>query len=177
MLSSIVLAGLAGLAWATNDSLTPMQIHLAYAGPNGMHVSWNTYSQLSNPTVVYGLVPWFLNQRASSNVSVTYNTSTTYNNHVKLEGLLPDTQYFYQPQHSNVSTPFTFRTSRLAGDPRPFNVALAVDLGTMGADGLTTYVGKGASNPLAPGERNTIQALQDTDSQFDFLWHRKFLFR
>jgi hypothetical protein len=174
MLSSFVLASLAGLALAQNDNITPMQIRLAYAGQNGMHVSWNTYDQLSNPTVYYGLSPSLLLLSASSNVSVTYRTSTTYNNHVKIDGLLPDTTYYYQPANSNASTPYSFRTSRPAGDQTPFNVALAIDMGTMGPDGLTTYVGTGASHPLAPGERNTIQALSDAEPTYDFLWHREF---
>lgn len=72
-----------------------MQHRLAYAGDTGMHVSWNTYSQLSKPTVRYGTSPHNLNMEASSNISVTYQTSTTYNNHVKITGLEPDTLYYY----------------------------------------------------------------------------------
>ena len=40
----------ASIALASNDAI-PMQHRLAYAGDTGMHVSWNTYSQLSKPTV------------------------------------------------------------------------------------------------------------------------------
>jgi acid phosphatase type 7 len=36
---------------------------------------------------------------------------------------------------------------------------------------LTTYVGVGAANPLKPGEVNTIQALANAKSSYDFLWH------
>ncbi|KAK4540463.1 hypothetical protein LTR36_009209 [Oleoguttula mirabilis] len=148
-----------------------MQIRLAYAGETGMYVSWNTYSQLTQPTVSYGKHPEDLTHSTSSNVSVTYQTSATYNNHVKLEGLEPGTQYYYQPQHSNVSKPFSFKTSRPAGDHTPFVVAVVVDLGTMGEDGLTTHVGTGAANPLTPGETNTIQSLQDYEDEYEFLMH------
>jgi hypothetical protein len=62
----------------SNSSINS-QIRLAYHGATGMTVSWNTFSQLSNPTVRYGLDP-SLSQTASSSVSVTYQTSLTYNN-------------------------------------------------------------------------------------------------
>ncbi len=148
-----------------------MQIRLAYAGDTGMHVSWNTYGQLPSPSVRYGTDPNHLDQVAYSDVSVTYQTSTTYSNHVKITGLKSDTIYYYQPAHTNGTAPHTFKTSRPAGDATPMTVAVVVDLGTMGSDGLTTYVGVGAANPLTPGENNTIQSLAAAKSQFDFLWH------
>ncbi len=72
-------------------AVMPMQIRLAYAGPTAMYVSWNTYSQISHPTVRFGRFSWALDRTASSDVSVTYPTSTTYNNHVKITGLEPGT--------------------------------------------------------------------------------------
>ncbi len=45
---------LATAALAAPNGTTPMQIRLAYAGPTGMMVSWNTYEKLTNPTVYYG---------------------------------------------------------------------------------------------------------------------------
>jgi acid phosphatase type 7 len=157
-------------ALASNDTI-PMQHRLAYAGDTGMHVSWNTYSPLSKPIVRYGTNPYALNMEASSNVSVTYQTSTTYNNHVKITGLKPDTLYYYQPIHDNSTTPYTFKTSKAAGDGSSMTVAVVVDLGTMGADGLTTHIGVGAANPLKPGVVNTIQALGNAKSSYDFVWH------
>lgn len=162
---------LSALGLAASDDLTPMQIRLAYASDDGMVISWNTYSQLLSPTVKYGITPKHLDRTATSNVSVTYQTSKTWNNHVKITGLRPDTRYFYQPENSNASTPYSFKTSRPAGGSTPFVVAVVVDLGTMGNDGLTTHVGKGAANPLEPGENNTIQSLENSLSEYDFLWH------
>ncbi|KAK4993090.1 hypothetical protein LTR66_006095 [Elasticomyces elasticus] len=169
--SIVVAAGVAATALAASDAETPTQLRLAYAGDTGMHVSWNTFVQLAAPKVYYGTSPRHLKRTASSNVSVTYETSTTYNNHVKITGLEPDTLYYYQPEHSNATSPYSFRTSRPAGDHTPYTIAVVVDLGTMGADGLTTYVGKGADNPLKPEETNTIQSLEDFRDDFDFLWH------
>ncbi|KKA25173.1 hypothetical protein T310_0764 [Rasamsonia emersonii CBS 393.64] len=158
-------------ALAASNDTTPMQIRLAYAGSTGMVVSWNTYSKLDRPTVRYGLTPWALTKTASSNVSVTYPTSTTYNNHVTITGLEPDTVYYYQPQNSNSSVPYSFKTSRVPGDHTPYTIAVAVDLGLMGPDGLTTHVGNGASNPLGPNDTNTIQSIEQNLDDIDFLWH------
>ena len=146
------------LAASSNDR-TPSQVHLAYAGDTGMMVSWNTFCKLDKPTVHWGKHAANLDHTSSSSISVTYQTSTTYNNHVKIDGLEPDTQYFYCPQHGDCDNPHSFRTSRPAGDHTPFVAAVVVDMGTMGALGLTTHVGDGAANPLEPGETNTIQSL------------------
>jgi len=170
-LPTALLLAASSLASATSDDQIPMQLRLAYAGNTGMMVSWNTYSQLERPTVFYGTDPRYLSHFADSDVSVTYPTSTTYNNHVKITGLRPDTLYYYQPLFSNSSTPYTFRTSRPAGDMTPYTIAVVVDLGTMGPLGLTTYVGTGAANPLAPGETNTIQSLAANKGDWEFLWH------
>ncbi|KAF9515055.1 hypothetical protein BS47DRAFT_1372161 [Hydnum rufescens UP504] len=146
-----------------------MQVRLAYAGSTGMTISWNTYSQLTNPAVKYGLSS-SLNLTSPVGVSITYPSSSTYNNHAKITGLLPDTLYYYQPQPTNLTAPFTFRTSRLPGDTTAFSVALVVDMGVMGFGGLSTTVGTGAASPLSPIDNNTIQSLRDQPG-FDFLWH------
>jgi Purple acid Phosphatase, N-terminal domain len=155
------------------------QTHLAYAGPHGMMVSWNTYEQLTKPTVKYGLTPNNLNFEASSTVSVTYNTSLTYNNHVKITGLHHDTTYYYKPtemMESDENTgPFSFRTSRRKGDTTPYSIAVVVDMGTFGPEGLSTTAGTGVSpnNILQPGEKNTIQSLTDALDDIDFVLHRR----
>jgi hypothetical protein len=167
-------------ALVANSSINS-QTRLAYAGSTGMTVSWNTFSFVSQPTVYYGLTP-AMGQIATSNVSVTYDTSLTYNNHVKITGLTPDTVYYYlpvpmisSPTNGEGAGPFTFKTSRVAGDSTPYSIAVVVDMGTMGPEGLTTTAGKGVSpnNILKPGEINTIQSLSAAVDQFEFLWHRK----
>ncbi|KAI9927601.1 hypothetical protein MW887_003221 [Aspergillus wentii] len=154
------------------SNASPMQVHLAYAGSTGMTVSWNTYSKLQHPLVRFGNHPDALVHEASSDVSVTYPTSTTYNNHVKITGLKPDTLYYYQPQCGNASQIYTMKTAREAGDKTPFTVAVGGDMGLMGRDGLTTSTGpNGGKAPLAPGDNNTIQSLQSMKAQWDFFWH------
>jgi hypothetical protein len=149
------------------ENMDPTQIRLAYHGDSGMAVSWNTNQKLSNPTVYYGTDE--LDNSASSDVSITYPTSSTYNNHVVITGLKPDTRYHYMPQCGHRS--FSFITARSAGDGDSFKFAMVGDLGTMGPDGLSTTVGKGAANPLLPGETNTIDSLHAFKTGFEFVWH------
>ena len=168
-----------GAALNYNKSLNS-QVRSAYHGSTGITISWNTYNQLSNPTVHYGLSPNQLSQVAVGNVSVTYNTSLTYNNHVLISGLLPNMQYYYLPDHllpDAVAEPFTFRTSRPLGDSSPLHVAVVIDMGAMGDEGLTTYAGKGVPSQeiLLPGEQNTIQSLASQTSTYDFVAHRELL--
>ncbi|KAJ4382503.1 hypothetical protein N0V85_008576 [Neurospora sp. IMI 360204] len=170
--SLLVAAAAAGAhAYTTNS-----QIRLAYHGDSGMMVSWNTFNHVENPSVLWGLSKDRLINIATSNVSITYPTSTTYNNHVLISDLRPDTTYFYKPLPlmKNDSTDiFNFTTSRRAGDSTPFSVAVVVDLGTMGSMGLTTSAGApvASTNVLQPGERNTIDSLESSLADFDFLWH------
>lgn len=152
-----------------NEKTKPMQIRLAYAGPTGMSVSWNTNQQLHRPTVNFGRSSWRLSNSASSETSITYPTSSTWNNHVTLTGLAPDTKYYYLPECGNEI--YSFTTARKAGSSEPFKFAMVGDMGTMGKDGLSTTVGTGAANPLAPGAKTTIQSLNDLKPDYDFVWH------
>jgi hypothetical protein len=156
------------LADDCNENTEPIQIRLAYAGDRGMTVSWNTKQQLSNPTVYFG-TSGDLDSSASSDISITYPTSSTYNNHVTITGLQPDTRYHYKPQCGDRA--YIFTTARSAGNGNKFKFAMVGDLGTMGQDGLSTTVGSGASNPLLPGERNTIQSLDSLKMTYEFVWH------
>ena len=153
-------------------STAPTQIRLAYAGDKGVAVSWNTGSKLSNPTVYFGKDHKDLNRIAQSQVSTTYATSSTYNNHVVIGCLESDTTYYYKPNCG--SEVYTFTTSRRAGDDTPFSFAMIGDMGTFGPDGLSTTVGKGAANPLKPGDLTTIQSLTAFKDKYDFIWHGKF---
>ena len=145
-----------------------------------MVVSWNTFNQVAHPTVNYGFSPYFLPFCAESTVSVTYNTSLTYNNHVALTNLLPDTLYYYLPEpllkDNSTAAPYSFRTSRLPGDGTPYSVAVTIDMGTMGPDGLSTTAGAGVSpnNVLGPNDNNTVQSLTAVVDSYDFLWQRNY---
>lgn len=151
-----------------NGNTEPTQVRLAYAGDGGMSVSWNTKQKLSKPTVQYGTGS-HLGDSASSDMSVTYPTSSTYNNHVTISGLKSDTVYHYQPQCGN--RVYSFTTARSAGNGEKYKFAMVGDMGTMGPDGLSTTVGTGAKNPLKPGEKTTIDSLHSLKASYDFVWH------
>ena len=112
----------------TNNT-TPIQIRLAYAGTDGMAVSWNTNQKLSQPTVRYGTNKYWLNGEASSDVSITYQTSSTYNNHVVIKDLDADTTYYYVPQCGDTKNPLSFKTARKVGDGTSFSFAMVGDMG------------------------------------------------
>lgn len=151
-----------------NENTAPIQIRLAYGDKHSMRVSWNTKQQLSKPTVHFGK-KGKLERSASSDISVTYPTSSTYNNHVTITGLKADTTYSYQPQCG--TQVLSFKTPRSKGDDDAFKFAMIGDMGTFGPDGLSTTVGKGASNPLKPGEKTTIDSLVSLIDKYDFVWH------
>jgi hypothetical protein len=151
-----------------NENTAPIQIRLAYADDHSMRVSWNTKQQLSKPTVYFG-TKGKLERSASSDVSVTYPTSSTYNNHVTITGLAPDTTYSYMPQCGTETLYFT--TARSIGKGDEFKFAMVGDMGTFGPDGLSTKVGSGAKNPLKPGEKTTIDSLVSLIDSYDFVWH------
>lgn len=175
MKKSTVLASLLPLVAADSDAANS-QIRIAYHGDDGMMVSWNTFDHVRRPSVFWGRSKEHLTNVASSAVSVTYPTSTTYNNHVLIKGLRPDTTYYYLPAQLNEDVcyePFNFTTSRRVGDKTPFSVAVVADLGTMGSKGLYTSAGTGVAptNVLKPGEKNTVDSLISTMGDYEFLWH------
>lgn len=57
----------------------------------------------------------------------------------------------------------------------PYSVAVVVDMGTIGPQGLTTSAGKGvaSTNVLGPKDNNTVQSLAAVVGQYEFLWYRK----
>ncbi|KAJ6784907.1 hypothetical protein PWT90_02380 [Aphanocladium album] len=151
------------------------QIRLAYHGIEGMMVSWNTFEHVAGPEVKWGLTKDNLNNTAASDTSITYPTSSTYNNHVLVSGLQPDTTYYYLPSPlpQGNHEPYTFTTAREPGNAQPYSVAVVIDLGTMGRLGLTDHAGKGVKpeNILKPGEKNTIDSLASTKAGWDFILH------
>ncbi|CAK7239620.1 MAG: hypothetical protein STHCBS139747_001051 [Sporothrix thermara] len=175
----LALAGPAAASLAISNSSVTSQVRVAYHGDKGMVVSWNTFKHLETPTVMYGLSIDNMNLSASSNVSVTYPTSLTYNNHVWIDGLLPDTTYYYQPKcvlpNETVYGPYTFKTARPVGDMTPYSVAFVCDMGTMGSGtlGLTDIPNSKTDDNevLKPGEKTTMDSLTDMMGTYDFVVH------
>jgi hypothetical protein len=167
-LAGTALALVANKRDSCTEDIEPAQVRLAYYGDRGMSVSWNTNSKLAKPTVYFGTTMQ-LGGVTSSDTSITYPTSSTYNNHVTITGLQPNTRYHYQPICSDRI--YNFTTARSVGDGDDFKFAMVGDMGTFGPDGLSTTVGKGAANPLKPGEATSIDSLHSLKESFDFVWH------
>lgn len=175
--SAILFSALAALATAApankHDNTpsypdgTPAQQHalsgvsqprLAFHGTGGMTISWSTLDEQKKPTVHYGTSPDKLNKQAHSKDSTTYATSDLYANHVAIDGLQPGTKYYYQIEGSqNVSS---FTTAKAAGDRTPYTMAVVVDMGTMGWDGLSEHLPKGESSLARRKYRMLIPAVR-----------------
>ncbi|KAF8313567.1 Metallo-dependent phosphatase [Clavulina sp. PMI_390] len=164
------LAAVKQLPPIPTDLSTPVQQRLAFQGPTAMAVGWNTYKQLSAPTVHYGTSPTSLNSTASSASSVTYKTSRTWANSVLISGLQPATTYYYKIDSTNSSID-SFVTARKAGDTSPFTVAAVIDMGVFGADGVTVKK-RDAIPAIDPAlNHTTIGRLFDTAADYDFVIH------
>lgn len=176
--SALAINGVLAIPQVVNpvpqNILEPVQFRVAFAGKEAgkaAAVSWNTYGELSGaPTLRYGLDPDNLSKVASGE-SNTYATSTTWNHHVVLEGLEPDTVYYYRVEGSDASKTFHFKTALAPGTNKEFTFAAAIDLGVMGEYGLSTWVGDGAEGPLKEGEKNTIDSLLDDFDKYEFILH------
>lgn len=75
--------------FAPTNPFEPLQQRLTYGSSSDqMIVAWNTYAELQNATVKFGLKPSALNSIAyTQGSSLTYPTSRTYNNFVTISGL------------------------------------------------------------------------------------------
>lgn len=100
-------------------------------------IGWNTYAQLDESCVQYGLSSGSLHQRVCASVeSTTYPTSRTYENVVVLTDLTPGLTYYYKIVSTN-STVDHFLSPRTPGDRTPFSFNAVIDLGVYGEDGFT----------------------------------------
>ncbi|SCV66901.1 BQ2448_5547 [Microbotryum intermedium] len=158
----------------------PLQHHLAFGKDyRTLYISWASFSFIRTPEVHFGTDPNNLNLTGTSHDSSTYPTSRTYNNHVKLMDLKPNTKYWYMVSYTNAAyaayrPKYTFKTALPAGDLTPFSVAAFGDLGLMGPDGLSTRLGPldtSTNTVLGANETNTIQSLLQSADSYDFIAH------
>lgn len=147
-----------------SDPTSPAsQFRLAYNGPTSVTVSWNTPSNVEFPTVYYGESPYALNSSATGS-STTFDTATTWDNHVTLTGLTPDTKYYYWvsslgDKKQPLENEFYFNTARSPGDHTPYSVAFIGDLGIV------------TGNVFDKQIPETFNALLGARNQYEFLWH------
>ncbi|KAK9459060.1 Metallo-dependent phosphatase-like protein [Lipomyces oligophaga] len=154
------------------NKVEPLQHRLAYAGPTGMTVSWNTFGSIKEPTVFYGEDPWNLDSKATGS-SRTFETSPTWAHHVKITGLKPDTTYYYTVSNTNCYgchelSAYTFKTSRPVGDYTPYSIGVVIDMGVMGPYGESV---ESDYPTITDEDSNTMQSLSRYVDGFDLLLH------
>lgn len=137
-------------------------------------MGWNTYQELSNPCVTYGISSDNLGFSACSDISITYPTSRTWGNTVTLTDLTPGTTYYYKITSTN-STVEHFLSPRPAGDTGAFSFNAVIDLGVYGVDGYTIASNK-AKRDIIPSidpslNHTTIGRLANTIDDYEFVVH------
>ncbi|CAI7654737.1 unnamed protein product [Penicillium glandicola] len=179
ILSVKLLPFVAGCAFAgvnypviPKDLTTPFQQRLAVYGTNAVSVGWNTYEQLNQSCVSYGLSESNLDTTACSSSSTTYATSRTWSNVAVLTGLTPATTYYYKIESGN-STVGHFLSPRTPGDKTAFNMDVVIDLGVFGKDGYTTTSTKKDTIPVIEPDLNhtTIDRLAQTVDDYELVIH------
>ncbi|KAJ5506185.1 Purple acid phosphatase-like N-terminal [Penicillium expansum] len=154
------------------DLTTPFQQRLSVYGPDAVSVAWNTYGQLEQSCVSYGLSENNLNTKACSSLSTTYDPSRTWSNVAVLTGLTPATTYYYKIESTN-STVNHFLSPRTPGDKTPFNMDVVIDLGVYGKNGFTSKSAKKDTIPVVEPELNhtTIGRLAKTIDDYELVIH------
>eukprot|EP01038_Epipyxis_sp_PR26KG_P011236 gene11236-15077_t len=127
-------------------SFQPTQVHIALAGQgqesisNTMAVSWNTIKNTASSVVKYGLTT---GQYTESSTGTSRAYYETFNHHVVLNELSPNTKYYYvvgdetggfSKEYSFVSAPLS---SALRGN---FSFFVFGDLGVTNGDPSTQYI-------------------------------------
>ncbi|TPX19103.1 uncharacterized protein E0L32_011176 [Thyridium curvatum] len=185
VLAAAYVSAAASLPPIPADLTTPVQQRIAIKGLNetkltpllhheAISIGWNTYKQLEQPCVKYGLSRDALTLQSCSDQSTTYASSRTWSNVVVLGGLRPATTYYYQIVSTN-STVEHFMSPRVPGDTTPFSMDVVIDLGVYGADGFTLKGdhAKRDDIPLIDPALNhtTIDRLARTVNDYEFVIH------
>lgn len=125
----------------------PQQVHLAYGAPtaNSITVSWVTNNATGTSAVQFGFSPTSLNGLAYGAPATTY--LYTYDHHVTLLDLNPQTTYFYScgDAEAGFSPVYNFTTAPAAGAEFPYTVALIADMGNWNSN--NTFVDLGRVTP------------------------------
>ena len=124
----------------------PTQVHIALAGldsngdSNSMTVSWNTKGATTTSTVKFGTSSGVYNNAATGAAAAYYET---FNHHVTLGTLAPNTQYFYivGDDASGWSKEYTFKSAPTYNQLRGnFSFFVFGDMGEKRADDSERYI-------------------------------------
>eukprot|EP01100_Stratorugosa_tubuloviscum_P007167 TRINITY_DN2_c0_g2_i1.p1 TRINITY_DN2_c0_g2~~TRINITY_DN2_c0_g2_i1.p1 ORF type:complete len:437 (-),score=195.07 TRINITY_DN2_c0_g2_i1:95-1405(-) len=134
------------------NSITPQQIHIAFAGETGMTISWLTEEKTATSIVQYGLQSGLYTANATGYFTQYYKS---YHHNAVLPNLKPLTKYYYICGDATTKTWSTenyFISAPLATTHIPFTVAVYGDMGTTNSE-------------------DTIRTLKDEVNQADWHYH------
>jgi len=118
---------------------TPSQFHLAFAGPTGMTVAWQTDSNTPTHVCQYGTVSGQLSLVATG-IGRTYGYSWTHI--VTLPNLAYNTKYYYSCGDATygMSPQNSFKTGPPVGARQPFNIGVIGDMGIKVSSGTSNSI-------------------------------------
>ncbi|HKX86207.1 MAG TPA: fibronectin type III domain-containing protein [Flavobacterium sp.] len=95
-----------------------MNPYLQTATPTSLYISWHSTNTSQNPVVKFGTSSSNLNQTTTGTWERISSTASYYWHTVKLTGLQPDTEYFYQCYNGTTASAVNvFRTPALKSTP------------------------------------------------------------
>lgn len=139
--SALILGASASAIFKT----APEQIHTAFAGPDGLAVTWFTLNATATSTLKWGAASGQLDHTASG-AAVSYGAEGLHHT-VVIKGLAARTKYYYQcgDAAGGFSATQSVSTARAAGDATPFTVGIVGDMGTINGGASTAgMIGRAA---------------------------------
>jgi hypothetical protein len=115
---------------------TPVHFHLAFAGPSGMAITWETDSDTSTHVCKYGTSSTSLTS-TQTGTSRTYGT--VYSHNVVIKNLEPNSKYYYScgDATAGFGPTYSFTTAPVPGDRSPFAIAVIGDMGIRESSGVS----------------------------------------
>ena len=117
-LTAAEVATIGGYGHSPQPVAGGMNPYLQTATPTSVYVSWHSTNTAQNPTVKFGTSSTALNQTVTGTWERINATASYYWHTVKLTGLQPDTEYFYQCYNGTTASAVNaFRTPALRSAP------------------------------------------------------------
>lgn len=117
-LTAAEVATIGGFGHTPEPAANGINPYLQTAMPTSIYISWHSTNTTQNPTIKYGTNSTNLSQTANGNWERISATENYYWHTVKLTGLQPNTEYFYQCYNGTTASAInTFRTPALKETP------------------------------------------------------------
>jgi hypothetical protein len=117
-LTAAEVATIGGYAHTPAPVSNGMNPYLQTATPTSTYISWHSTNTAQNPVIKFGTSSTNLNQTTTGTWERINSTANYYWHTVKLTGLQPDTEYFYQCYNGTTASAINaFRTPALKSTP------------------------------------------------------------